>query len=269
VHVFAASWPIWDQFKNLIFAALTYLYALTGDWGVAIILLTVAIRILILPLTIKQTSSMYELQKIQPKIKALQAKYKDDKEKLQEETLKFYSENKVNPLGGCLPLLLQMPVFFALFQVLRTELPAGASFLGIIPNLSLMPKQVYSVAAAAGGGPVAGVIAALPYIVLVILFSVSIWLPQALMPGDKQQKMIGAYMAIAMLWFGWTSPAGVLLYWDVSSIWGVAQQQLTMGWMNRKKAADEQAESADKDTTKTSGEQVSSKKPANKQIKKS
>ncbi len=67
---------------------------------------------------------MYEMQKIQPKIKALQAKYKDDKEKLQEETLKFYSENKVNPLGGCLPLLLQMPVFFALFQVLRTQLPA-------------------------------------------------------------------------------------------------------------------------------------------------
>ena len=72
---------------------------------------------------------MYELQKIQPKIKALQEKYKGDKEKLQEETLKFYSENKVNPLGGCLPLLLQMPVFFALFSVLRSlpeRLPAGA-----------------------------------------------------------------------------------------------------------------------------------------------
>jgi YidC/Oxa1 family membrane protein insertase len=269
VHVFAASWPIWDQFKNLIFAALTYLYSLTGDWGVAIILLTIGIRILILPLTIKQTASMYEMQKIQPKIKALQAKYKDDKEKLQEETLKFYSENKVNPLGGCLPLLLQMPVFFALFQVLRTQLPAGASFLGIIPNLSLMPKQVYSAAAAAGGGPMAGIIAALPYIVLVILFSVSIWLPQALMPGDKQQKQIGAYMAIAMLWFGWSSPAGVLLYWDVSSIWGVGQQQLTMTWMNRKKAADELAEKAEKDSAKTASEQVSSKKPSNKQAKKS
>jgi YidC/Oxa1 family membrane protein insertase len=269
VHVFAASWPIWDQFKNLIFAALTYLYALTGDWGVAIILLTIGIRILILPLTIKQTASMYEMQKIQPKIKALQAKYKDDKEKLQEETLKFYSENKVNPLGGCLPLLLQMPVFFALFQVLRTQLPSGASFLGIIPNLSLMPKQVYATAAASGGGPMAGIIAALPYIILVILFSVSIWLPQALMPGDKQQKMIGAYMAIAMLWFGWSSPAGVLLYWDISSIWGVGQQQLTMTWMNRKKAADELAEKTQKDNAKAASEEVSSKKPSNKQSQKS
>ena len=268
MQILAASWPIWDQFKNLIFAALTYLYALTGDWGVAIILLTIGIRILILPLTIKQTASMYELQKIQPKIKALQEKYKGDKEKLQEETLKFYSENKVNPLGGCLPLLLQMPVFFALFQVLRTKLPSGASFLGIIPNLGEAPKAVYAQYAAVGG-PLSGVTHALPYIILVILFSVSIWLPQALMPGDKQQKMIGAYMAIAMLWFGWTSPAGVLLYWDVSSIWGVAQQQLTMSWMNKKKAADELAEKAAKLEAKSASDEVSSKKPSNKQGKKS
>jgi YidC/Oxa1 family membrane protein insertase len=269
VHVFAAQLAIWVQFQNLIFYALEYLYRLTGDWGVAIILLTVGIRILILPLTIKQTSSMYELQKIQPKIKALQEKYKGDKEKLQEETLKFYSENKVNPLGGCLPLLLQMPVFFALFSVLRTRLPEGASFLGIIPNLGDAPRAVYTAAAANGAGPLAGILAALPYIILVILFSVSIWLPQALMPGDKQQKMIGAYMAIAMLWFGWTSPAGVLLYWDVSSIWGVAQQQLTMSWMNRKKAADELAAKAEKDNAKSASEQVSSKKPSNRPDKKS
>ena len=75
-------------------------------------------------------------------------------------------------------------------------------------------------------------------------------------------------MAIAMLWFGWSSPAGVLLYWDVSSIWGVGQQQLTMTWMNRKKAAEELAEKTVKDGAKTSSEEVTSKKPANKQAKK-
>jgi len=74
---------------------------------------------------------------------------------------------------------------------------------------------------------------------LVMLFAVSIWLPQALMPGDKQQKMIGGYMAIVMLWFGWVSPAGVLLYWDVSSIWGVIQQQITMSITKREIAASE------------------------------
>jgi YidC/Oxa1 family membrane protein insertase len=213
---------------------------------------------------------MYELQRIQPKIKELQVKYKDDKEKLQEETLKFYSEHKVNPFGGCLPLILQMPIFFALFQVLRTMIPAEASFLGIIPNLSLMPKQVYATAAATGG-PMAGILAALPYIILVLLFAVSIWLPQALMPGDKQQKMIGAYMAIVMLWFGWSSPAGVLLYWDVSSIWGVAQQQLTMEWMKRKAEASDAAiaEARASEKPKDAKQAVANKKPSNKGAKKS
>lgn len=269
MQLFAASLPLWEEFKSLIFVALTQLHTYTGDWGVAIILLTVAIRILILPLTIKQTSSMYEMQKIQPKIKALQEKYKGDKERLQEETLKFYTENKVNPLGGCLPLLLQMPVFIALFSVLRNQLPKGATFLGIIPNLGEAPRAVYT-AAAATGGVMGGILVALPYIILVVLFSVSIWLPQALMPGDKQQKMIGAYMAIAMLWFGWTSPAGVLLYWDVSSIWGVVQQQMTMTWMNRKKAADELAEKIEKELERAAAaDEVSSKKPSNKKSKKS
>jgi len=254
VQVFA---QLWTGFQDLIFQALVYLEQLTGDWGIAIILLTIAIRILILPLTVKQTKSMAEMQRIQPKIKELQAKYKDDKEKLQEETLKFYSENKVNPFGGCLPLVLQMPIFFALFKVLRTRVPETASFLDIIPNLSLAPKAVFAEQ---------GIVAAIPYAVLVILFAVSIWLPQALMPGDKQQKMIGAYMAIVMLWFGWTSPAGVLLYWDVSSIWGVAQQQLTMMSMKKKYAHETPAvaEKSSKKASPSPADDLAEKKPANK-----
>lgn len=257
---------MWKQFQDIIFQALQYLQSLTGDWGVAIILLTVALRILILPLTLKQTKSMLELQQIQPKIKELQAKYKDDKEKLQEETLKFYSENKVNPFGGCLPAILQMPIFFALFGVLRdlpNKVQGGGvqSFVGIIPNLSLMPKNVYSDQ---------GIVAAIPYLILVVVFGVSIWLPQALMPGDKQQKMIGAYMAIVMLWFGWSSPAGVLLYWDVSSIWGVAQQQITMV-IAKKKALELAAALPDKPTkaSSSSSKALDSKKSANKSGKKS
>ena len=201
------------------------------------------VRLALMPLTIKQTKSMYELQRIQPKIKELQKKYEDDKEKLQEETLKFYQENKVNPFGGCLPLLLQMPLLIALYQVLGgtakkpgmllkylAENDMIGRFFFLIPDIAKTPAMVFSAPGTADFFPPSG---ALPYIILVVLFGLSIWLPQALMPGDKQQKMIGAYMAIVMLFFGWSAPAGVLLYWDVSSIWGVAQQQVTMSSMKQ------------------------------------
>ena len=219
---------MWAEIKNLILEALNYLYGIVGDYGVAIILLTVGMRIQLMPLTMKQTKSMYEMQRIQPKIKELQKKYKDDKPKLQEETLKFYQENKVNPFGGCLPLVLQMPVFIALFQVLAGKTAPSllvyleqnnltASFLFILEDITKTPKQVFTTE---------GWVAAIPYVTLGLLFALSVWLPQQLMPGDKQQKMIGLYMAIMMLWFGWISPAGVLLYWVTSSAWQIAQQQI-------------------------------------------
>jgi len=271
---------IWLQFKELIFQALLYLRGFTGNWGMAIILLTIAIRLVLLPLTWKQTKSMVEMQRVQPHLKALQEKYKDDKEKLQEETLKFYSENKVNPFGGCLPLLLQFPILIALYQVLGgtpgkpgimmkylSERGEVGSFYQIIPNISLTPQQVWNSH---------NYLMFVPYILLVLLFAVSIWLPQALMPGDKQQKMIGGYMAILMLYFGWVSPAGVLLYWDVSSIFGIAQQQLTMS-MTKKEieareaatAADKAAEKAKKKSGDVAPSEVADKRPANKGSKKS
>jgi len=234
---------LWDQFKELIFQLLMQIEAVVGDWGLAIIVLTVLVRLALMPLTMKQTKSMYELQRIQPKIKELQKKYKDDKEKLQEETLKFYQENKVNPFGGCLPMLLQMPVLFALYQVLggtaqhpgvmMTYLAKNdmvARFFFLIPDIAKTPSMVFKAQ---------GFAAAIPYAILVILFGLSVWLPQALMPGERQQKMIGAYMGVMMLFFGWSAPAGVLLYWDVSSIWGVAQQQIMMAGLKRAHADDE------------------------------
>jgi YidC/Oxa1 family membrane protein insertase len=273
----AAFGTLWSQFQELIFQALLYLEGITHDWGMAIIVLTVLIRIALLPLTWKQTKSMIEMQRVQPQIKALQEKYKDDKEKLQEETMKFYQENKVNPFGGCLPLLLQFPVLIALYRVLGNttakvngvkQLQPGlmlkyllehhetGTFYHIIPNISLTPQMVWNTH---------NYLAAIPYLLLVLLFAVSIWLPQALMPGDKQQKMIGGYMAIFMLWFGWISPAGVLLYWDVSSLWGVAQQQITMSITKRELASKTPAEAQpSKKQSAEVAEGVSTKKPANK-----
>lgn len=232
---------MWAEIKDLILQGLNYLNSAVGDYGLAIILLTVVMRIVLIPLTMKQTKSMYEMQRIQPKIKELQKKYKDDKPKLQEETLKFYQENKVNPFGGCLPLILQMPLFIALFQVLAGKTPpslpillandqqAAQTLFGLL-NITKSPQMVFG---ASGFWP------ALPYAVLAILFALSVWLPQQLMPGDKQQKTIGLYMAIMMLWFGWISPAGVLIYWVTSSAWQIAQQQILMKSYGHSKAQGE------------------------------
>ena len=92
------------------------------SWGMSIIALTVAVRTVLLPLTIKQYKSMAKLQQLAPEMKALQVKYKEDKQRLQQETMKFYRENQVNPLGSCLPLVMQIPVFIALFYMLRKDL---------------------------------------------------------------------------------------------------------------------------------------------------
>jgi YidC/Oxa1 family membrane protein insertase len=166
-----------------------------------------------------------------------------------------------------------MPVLFALYGVLGTRNPALminylsqhheiGTFYQIIPNVALTPQMVWNSH---------NYVMLIPYVLLVLLFAVSVWLPQALMPGDKQQKMIGGYMAIVMLWFGWISPAGVLLYWDVSSIWGVAQQQITMTMTKRELEANEPAPTTGKKkgTSSVAKEAVAEKKPSNKKSTKS
>jgi YidC/Oxa1 family membrane protein insertase len=117
---------MWQALLNGVGQALAFFYDLVGSYGLAIILVVVAVRILMLPLTIKSTRSMQAMSKLQPELKALQKKHKGDRQKLQEETMKLYKEHQVNPLGGCLPLLLQMPVLFALFSVLRSAIPVAA-----------------------------------------------------------------------------------------------------------------------------------------------
>jgi len=229
---------VFDAIKEGLFWVLQQLYAIVGDYGFAIISLTILIRIVLLPLTVKQTKSMHELQRIQPKIKELQEKYKNDKEKLQEETLKFYSENKVNPFGGCLPLLLQFPILIALFQVLGTsgknpglflqhiaDLPDAAAaeavrFWFILPDITKSASQMF-----AGDG----FLAALPYIIFVVLFGLATLIPQLTQPNvQAQQKQMAYMMGAMMLFFGWSVSGGVLLYWVTQSLIGIAQQQIQM-----------------------------------------
>ena len=231
---------LWEPLLDILMQGLQFFYDFVGDYGIAIVLLTVVIRVLMIPLTIKQTRSMHEMQRIQPKIKEIQKKHKDDKQKQQEELMKFYQENKVNPFGGCLPLLLQMPILFALFSVLRNDLveaiaalpeaqqEAARAFWIILPDLTTTPGQVFT-------GE--GLIAAIPYLVFVALFAVSTWLPQKMLSRDPQQNRTGLIMSGMMLFFGWSVPAGVLVYWVTSSVWQIGQQAITLRFMAQEEGA--------------------------------
>ena len=118
---------ILDPLYTVLGYVLAWFYGFVGDYGVSIVLLTVAVRILLIPLTMKQIRSMQAMQRLQPEIKRLQQQYKDDRQKLNEETMKFYKENKVNPLSGCLPLLLQMPLFIVLYRLINNLVPKSGS----------------------------------------------------------------------------------------------------------------------------------------------
>ena len=129
-----------DPLYNAFGAVLAFFYAIVPNLGVAIILLTVTVMLLLFPLTAKSAQSMLAMQRLQPEIKKLQAKHKGDRQKLNEEMMKLYQENKVNPLGGCLPLLVQFPVFIALFHVLRTTAGHGPGWVGAVQGRSSPPK---------------------------------------------------------------------------------------------------------------------------------
>jgi YidC/Oxa1 family membrane protein insertase len=218
---------LWDAFVDLIRDILAGIYGFCGDWGLSIIILTFIVRLLIMPLMTRSTRSSAKMQVLQPKMQELQERYANDPETLQKEMSKFYAENKFNPLDGCLPVILQMPIFFALFTAIRDvgRLSSGtASFFNIIPDLTVGPAQVI----AASGIPAAAV-----YIFLDLLFGGLTLVPLLLntqASADPQQqrtsRIMGIVMAVWMVWIGWSLPSGVLLYYNTSALWQVAQQQL-------------------------------------------
>ncbi len=195
-----------------------------GSWGLAIIGLTVVVRIALLPLTLRQFKSMQGLQRLQPQIKELQAKYKDDKQRLNQEMMKFYQENKVNPLGSCLPLVAQMPIFIALFYMLQDDLrreicnqtakPCGevvknsAEFL-FIPDLTDK---------ATGGVLIA----------LILLYIGSQIFSSLLMTvsADKNQRRIMLALPLIFVFFIINFPAGLIVYWITTNLWTIVQQYI-------------------------------------------
>jgi len=205
-------------FFEVFAAALAGFYALVQNYGVSIILLTVAVRVVLLPLSIKQTRSMREMQRIQPEVKKLQAKHKGDRQKLNEEMMALYKEHGVNPFGGCLPLLMQFPVFIALYRLISTPLaymgyegseattwtPTQATglmqqvqnsalargldtapdkvneFLGVF-HLDCTPANVYRDAAGCEGG----LLPFLPYLALILLMGFTTYYQQRQMQTQR------------------------------------------------------------------------------------
>lgn len=234
---------MWDWIVNILFQILKLIQGFAIDWGLSIIILVLIIRLLLTPLMLKSTRSMARMQVLQPKLQEIQEKYADDPQKQQEMMQKFYSENKFNPLGGCLPLLIQMPILFALFTLLR-NLPSyfpgvnvsEFSFFNILPDLTMVPSQAFA----------EGVVTAIPYLVALVLFAVLTLIPTLMQSRNQtgaqaqSMRMMAVVMTIMMLWMGWGLPAGVLLYYDVSSLWQVVQQQLVTKKVLEKAKADEE-----------------------------
>ena len=217
------NWIMEPARKALLHSMNFFNRYLPGGYGVAIILLTILIRILFWPLTHKSTESMKRMQEIQPELKVLQEKYKKDPQRMQQETMKLYKEKKVNPMGGCLPMFIQIPVFIALFTVLRNAIELRFADFLWIADLSTSENLF------AGKIPFVGALNILP-----IVMSVSmIWQQKLTAPAtaitpeqQQQQKMMTVMMPILMLFFFYTMPSGLVLYWTVSNLLMIAQTGL-------------------------------------------
>ena len=241
---------ILDPLYTVLGHTLAWFYGFVGDYGLSIVLLTVAVRVLLIPLTIKQIRSMQAMQRLQPEIKRLQQKYKDDRQKLNEETMKFYKENKVNPLSGCLPLLLQMPLFIVLYRLINNLVPKGRSTGKITGPPKHIPKDselYHSLVREAGtmkawGMDLAervthvhGLGKAWPYYLLIGFVVATGWYQQRQTMArqtrdggavNQQMQMMGKIFPIFFGFISLTIPAGVVIYFATSNVWQIAQQAI-------------------------------------------
>ncbi len=194
-----------DIIAKPMFWVLNMFHKWTGNWGWSIILLTIVTKVLFFPLTQKGFKSMQKLQKLQPHMKRIQEAYKDDKEKLNQEMLVLYREHKVNPLGGCLPLILQIPIFFSLYKVLLESIELkGASWILWIKDLSMAD----------------------PYYVTPVLMGFSMLGQQLMTPktGDPMQRRMMMMLPVVFTIMFLSFPTGLVIYWLVNNILTIGQQ---------------------------------------------
>jgi YidC/Oxa1 family membrane protein insertase len=228
--------PLIDVFESV----LTFFHNHVGvSWGLSIVLLTVLIRALLVPLTVKQFSSMQKLQQLQPQLKAIQARYKDDKQRQQQEMMKFYRENQVNPLASCLPLAAQLPVFISLFYMLRKSL-RGDICPQVQPGAHLVNghwvgfSQAHTVPCGPHGGASFLFIPDLTnkatgavLVVLIVLYVGTQLVSSRMMANpqmDQTQQRLIMLMPLFFVVFIINFPAGVILYWVTTNTWTMGQQ---------------------------------------------
>jgi YidC/Oxa1 family membrane protein insertase len=252
-----------DGLFELISNTLNFFYELIPNYAIAIALLTCVVMLITTPLTLKGTRSMIEMQRLQPQIRRLQVQYKDDRQKLNEELMAFYKEHEINPVGGCLPLIIQAPVFSILFYVVR-GLTAPAKFVSVQKMLGtydlnpptvvtegFRPKYLHhstelyqslvgqtemnafgvDLALSPAMAVSKGFVTALPYILLVAVIAVLSWFQQKQIMGrnpnaevTQQQQLMMRIGPLLYVFFAFISPAAIGVYFLVSTLWRVGQQ---------------------------------------------
>lgn len=234
---------IWHGFLNGMGWLMAQSYALIPSAGVSIIALTVIVRLVLFPLTAKQAKSMIAMQRVQPELKKLQAKYKNDKQKMNEEVMRFYRENKINPLSGCLPLVAQLPILFGLYRVIedvKKYVPKSSRFHSdITGSLAAVidKKKTYKLPFLgmdlhqAAGRIHGGLGAQWPYWILVALVVVTAYLSQKQTmrnqtQANPQMQVIGKVMPVVFGFISISLPAGLVLYFFVSNLWQMGQQEI-------------------------------------------
>jgi YidC/Oxa1 family membrane protein insertase len=203
---------IFQPLMDVANSVLTFFHDDVGvSWGVSIVLLTIVTRIVILPLSLKQIRSMRSLQAHQPEIKKIQEKYKDDRQRQQREMMEFYRENKINPFASCVPLLLQLPVFMALFYLLRSEefkneIAGSPGWLGI-PSLS---EKATGTA----------------LVILVVLYFVTMVGSTSIMAASAEgnQRLLMYALPVFFTPLIINFPAGLVIYWITTNVWTMGQQ---------------------------------------------
>ena len=210
----ALDFGFFDIIAKPLLVSMNWIYRYTMSYGWAIIVLTIIIKILLYPLTLKSFTSMKELQKIQPLMKEIQQQYKDDKQKMNQELMRLYQEHKINPMGGCLPMLLQIPILFALYKVFYQAIELRHTPFHIVgtwlPDLS----------------------AADPYYITPVLMGVSQFVMQKMTPtaGDPTQQKIMLFMPVLFTFLFLNFPSGLVIYWLISNMLSIIQQ----AYINRK-----------------------------------